>query len=86
MAQGLYNHSTVPLTREEEEMQEMQERANAEKAANMSSNEHGDDDDDDDWRQTLDVHSGQEKTQSISSFEIMITSCSTSMQCSWLTS
>ncbi|XP_030387241.1 homeobox protein invected [Scaptodrosophila lebanonensis] len=26
MAQGLYNHSTVPLTREEEELQELQER------------------------------------------------------------
>lgn len=26
MAQGLYNHTTVPLTREEEELQEMQER------------------------------------------------------------
>lgn len=41
MAQGLYNHSTVPLTREEEELQELQERANA--AASMD-----DDDDDDD--------------------------------------
>lgn len=29
MAQGLYNHSTIPLTREEEEMQELQEKANA---------------------------------------------------------
>ena len=29
MAQGLYNHSTVPLTREEEELQELQERENA---------------------------------------------------------
>ncbi|KAH8308686.1 hypothetical protein KR059_000574 [Drosophila kikkawai] len=29
MAQGLYNHSTVPLTREEEEMQELQEAATA---------------------------------------------------------
>lgn len=29
MAQGLYNHSTVPLTREEEELQELQEKANA---------------------------------------------------------
>lgn len=44
MAQGLYNHSTVPLTREEEELQEMQERANAEAA----SNHDGDDDMDDD--------------------------------------
>lgn len=26
MAQGLYNHSTVPLTREEEELQEMQNK------------------------------------------------------------
>ncbi|KNC30838.1 Homeobox protein invected [Lucilia cuprina] len=26
MAQGLYNHSTIPLTREEEELQELQER------------------------------------------------------------
>lgn len=43
MAQGLYNHSTVPLTREEEELQEMQERANAE--AKISN---ADDDDDDD--------------------------------------
>lgn len=50
---GLYNHSTVPLTREEEELQEMQERANAEKASNHNSNDHcDDDDDDDDWRQT----------------------------------
>ncbi|KAH8290753.1 hypothetical protein KR054_005639 [Drosophila jambulina] len=30
MAQGLYNHSTVPLTREEEEMQELQEAAQKE--------------------------------------------------------
>lgn len=29
MAQGLYNHSTVPLTREEEELQELQEAAAA---------------------------------------------------------
>ena len=29
MAQGLYNHSTVPLSREEEELQELQEQANA---------------------------------------------------------
>ncbi|XP_058816008.1 homeobox protein E60 [Topomyia yanbarensis] len=29
MAQGLYNHSTVPLTREEEELQEMQAAAAA---------------------------------------------------------
>ncbi|XP_036331590.1 homeobox protein invected [Rhagoletis pomonella] len=29
MAQGLYNHSTIPLTREEEELQELQERENA---------------------------------------------------------
>lgn len=52
MAQGLYNHSTVPLTREEEELQEMQERANAEagssKPSNLNCNEHDDDDDDDD--------------------------------------
>ncbi|XP_031636943.1 uncharacterized protein YBL113C-like [Contarinia nasturtii] len=52
MAQGLYNHSTVPLTREEEELQEMQERANAEAVStnisNIQSNEHADDDDDDD--------------------------------------
>lgn len=52
MAQGLYNHSTVPLTREEEELQEMQERANAEaatsKTSNHNCNEYGDDDDDDD--------------------------------------
>lgn len=27
MAQGLYNHSTVPLTREEEELQELQAQA-----------------------------------------------------------
>ncbi|GLV40935.1 invected [Carabus blaptoides fortunei] len=27
MAQGLYNHSTVPLTREEEELQEMQNKS-----------------------------------------------------------
>ncbi|CAD7013343.1 unnamed protein product [Ceratitis capitata] len=33
MAQGLYNHSTVPLTREEEELQELQERENAAAAA-----------------------------------------------------
>lgn len=45
---GLYNHSTVPLTREEEELQEMQERANAEKASALNSSELGDDDDDDD--------------------------------------
>ncbi|XP_070134432.1 homeobox protein E60 [Drosophila bipectinata] len=30
MAQGLYNHSTVPLTREEEELQELQEAASKE--------------------------------------------------------
>ncbi|XP_017069349.1 homeobox protein invected isoform X2 [Drosophila eugracilis] len=29
MAQGLYNHSTIPLTREEEELQELQEAASA---------------------------------------------------------
>ena len=29
MAQGLYNHSTVPLTQEEEELQEMQAAGNA---------------------------------------------------------
>ncbi|XP_075167904.1 homeobox protein E60-like [Haematobia irritans] len=29
MAQGLYNHSTIPLTREEEELQELQEREKA---------------------------------------------------------
>lgn len=29
MAQGLYNHSTVPLTREEEELQELQAQGNA---------------------------------------------------------
>ncbi|XP_055632516.1 homeobox protein E60 [Toxorhynchites rutilus septentrionalis] len=29
MAQGLYNHSTIPLTREEEELQEMQAAAAA---------------------------------------------------------
>ncbi|KXJ72439.1 hypothetical protein RP20_CCG018010 [Aedes albopictus] len=29
MAQGLYNHSTIPLTREEEELQEMQAAAQA---------------------------------------------------------
>lgn len=29
MAQGLYNHSTVPLTREEEELQELQAAAAA---------------------------------------------------------
>ncbi|XP_061401571.1 homeobox protein E60-like, partial [Musca vetustissima] len=34
MAQGLYNHSTIPLTREEEELQELQER---EKAANNNN-------------------------------------------------
>lgn len=33
MAQGLYNHSTVPLTREEEELQELQEAAAASAAA-----------------------------------------------------
>lgn len=57
MAQGLYNHSTVPLTREEEELQEMQERANAEagssKPSNLNCNEHDDDDDDDDWMQLI---------------------------------
>lgn len=48
MAQGLYNHSTVPLTREEEELQEMQERANIEsvsaKSSNIQSSEFGDED------------------------------------------
>lgn len=29
MAQGLYNHSTVPLTPEEKELQELQEKASA---------------------------------------------------------
>ncbi|XP_026836613.1 homeobox protein invected [Drosophila erecta] len=33
MAQGLYNHSTIPLTREEEELQELQEAASAAAAA-----------------------------------------------------
>ncbi|KAH8393290.1 hypothetical protein KR215_002369 [Drosophila sulfurigaster] len=33
MAQGLYNHSTVPLTREEEELQELQEAAAASASA-----------------------------------------------------
>lgn len=46
MAQGLYNHSTVPLTREEEELQEMQERAAA-KSSGMISSEMGDDDEED---------------------------------------
>ncbi|EDW01352.1 GH21390 [Drosophila grimshawi] len=36
MAQGLYNHSTVPLTREEEEMQELQEAAAAAAAASSA--------------------------------------------------
>ncbi|KAH8296975.1 hypothetical protein KR044_002344 [Drosophila immigrans] len=36
MAQGLYNHSTVPLTREEEELQELQEAAAA-SAANANA-------------------------------------------------
>lgn len=54
MAQGLYNHSTIPLTREEEELQEMQERANEAAAAKagMGASEredNSDDDDDDDW-------------------------------------
>lgn len=35
MAQGLYNHSTIPLTREEEELQELQER---EKMNNNNTN------------------------------------------------
>lgn len=47
MAQGLYNHSTVPLTREEEELQEMQERVSAETKVS-SMNEHTDENDDDD--------------------------------------
>ncbi|TDG50651.1 hypothetical protein AWZ03_002955 [Drosophila navojoa] len=37
MAQGLYNHSTVPLTREEEELQELQEAAAAAAAASDPS-------------------------------------------------
>lgn len=57
MAQGLYNHSTVPLTREEEELQEMQERASVEAAAktsSMVSSEIGDEDEEDnDWEQIL---------------------------------
>lgn len=50
MAQGLYNHSTIPLTREEEELQEMQERANEAAAAKagMGASEHEDNSDDDD--------------------------------------
>lgn len=47
MAQGLYNHSTVPLTREEEELQEMQERANA-GIMSAAPNDTGEDNDDDD--------------------------------------
>lgn len=46
MAQGLYNHSTVPLTREEEELQELQERSSTKVSAttsNMISNDMGDD-------------------------------------------
>ncbi|KAL9914280.1 homeobox protein E60-like [Glossina fuscipes fuscipes] len=38
MAQGLYNHSTVPLTREEEELQEMQEREREAAAAAAVAN------------------------------------------------
>ena len=57
MAQGLYNHSTVPLTREEEELQEMQERASIEaatKSSSMVSSEIGDEDEEDnDWEQIL---------------------------------
>ncbi|KAM8713864.1 hypothetical protein ACLKA7_014086 [Drosophila subpalustris] len=37
MAQGLYNHSTVPLTREEEELQELQEAAAASASASASA-------------------------------------------------
>lgn len=37
MAQGLYNHSTVPLTREEEELQELQEAAAASASAATSA-------------------------------------------------
>lgn len=37
MAQGLYNHSTVPLTREEEELQELQEAAAAATSAETPS-------------------------------------------------
>lgn len=49
MAQGLYNHSTVPLTREEEELQELQERANAGiGSSNDRDDDNIDDDDDDD--------------------------------------
>lgn len=48
MAQGLYNHSTVPLTREEEELQELQEQASAEastaKTLDIMSSGIGDDD------------------------------------------
>lgn len=48
---------TVPLTREEEEMQEMQERASVEAAAkssSMVSSDMGDEDEEDnDWEQIL---------------------------------
>ncbi|KAH8372040.1 hypothetical protein KR093_009823 [Drosophila rubida] len=37
MAQGLYNHSTVPLTREEEELQELQEAAAASASASAAT-------------------------------------------------
>ncbi|XP_039447985.1 homeobox protein E60-like [Culex pipiens pallens] len=39
MAQGLYNHSTVPLTREEEELQEMQAAAAAAAESRMGSSD-----------------------------------------------
>ncbi|XP_030558083.1 homeobox protein invected [Drosophila novamexicana] len=39
MAQGLYNHSTVPLTREEEELQELQEAAAAASASSSAAAE-----------------------------------------------
>lgn len=48
MAQGLYNHSTVPLTREEEELQELQERANAGIISPSDRDDENNNDDDDD--------------------------------------
>lgn len=48
MAQGLYNHSTVPLTREEEELQELQERSSTRVSA-VTCNEIGDDEGSD-WK------------------------------------
>lgn len=56
MAQGLYNHSTVPLTREEEELQELQEQASGgamgAKNSNIISNGM-EQDEDSDWEQML---------------------------------